>query len=204
MGWQCATEATQEPVTLEEARTHCRVSSHDDDVYLASLISVARRWVERRTALQLVSATWTWNVDEFPLQTQPFYVPVMPVQSVTSVKYYDGDGTQQTLSSSAYAVDITSRPGRIGLPYGYSWPIAQDRQNAVEIIFKAGFGGAAPTVAQSVAAVPKTIKQAILLLVGHWYENREPVNIGNIVSDIPLCVESLLAMEEPGNYMPSC
>ena len=202
MGWQCTTEPTAEPVTLEEARTHCRVSQHDDDAYIAALITTARRWVERQTSLQCVTATWTWTLDRFPLGLNPFYMPIVPLQSVTTVKYYDGDGVQQTVSADDYIVDTTSRPARIKPAYGDVWPIAQVRMNAVEIIFKAGYGGASPTVAQSVAAVPRPIKQAIMLLVGHWYENREPINIGNIVSAIPLCVESLLVAEAPGSYCP--
>ncbi|WP_312378837.1 head-tail connector protein [Pseudomonas oryzihabitans] len=38
----------------------------------------------------------------------------------------------------------------------------------------------------------KDVEQAILLLVGHWYANREAVVIGTIASDVPLAVERLL------------
>jgi len=43
--------------------------------------------------------------------------------------------------------------------------------------------------------VPENLKLAIKLLVSHWYENREPVNIGNIVNEISLTVNSLLSAE---------
>lgn len=36
------------------------------------------------------------------------------------------------------------------------------------------------------------VKAAMLLLIGHWYANREAVNIGNITSEIPFAVEALL------------
>ncbi|EPL9735169.1 head-tail connector protein [Citrobacter freundii] len=36
------------------------------------------------------------------------------------------------------------------------------------------------------------IKLALMLLVSHWYENREPVNIGNITSTLPFGVQALL------------
>ncbi|ORM66145.1 head-tail connector protein [Pantoea rwandensis] len=36
------------------------------------------------------------------------------------------------------------------------------------------------------------VRTAMLLLIGHWYANREAVNIGNITSEIPLAVDALL------------
>lgn len=38
----------------------------------------------------------------------------------------------------------------------------------------------------------KDVEHAILLLVGHWYANREAVVIGTIASDVPLAVDRLL------------
>ncbi|MCU6671165.1 head-tail connector protein [Enterobacteriaceae bacterium H4N4] len=36
------------------------------------------------------------------------------------------------------------------------------------------------------------VKAAMLLLIGHWYANREAVNINNITSAVPFAVEALL------------
>ena len=36
------------------------------------------------------------------------------------------------------------------------------------------------------------VEQAILLLVGHWYANREAVAVGTIATAMPLAVERLL------------
>jgi len=38
----------------------------------------------------------------------------------------------------------------------------------------------------------RDVEQAILLLVGHWYSNREAVVIGGAPSAVPLAVERLL------------
>ncbi len=42
-------------------------------------------------------------------------------------------------------------------------------------------------------SAPEDIQQAVLLLVGHWYENRETVNVGNITSELPLTTHALLS-----------
>ncbi|MTC72297.1 head-tail connector protein [Providencia sp. wls1914] len=36
------------------------------------------------------------------------------------------------------------------------------------------------------------VKNAMLLLIGQWYENREATNIGNITSALPFATEALL------------
>lgn len=41
-------------------------------------------------------------------------------------------------------------------------------------------------------ALTKDVKQAVLLLVGHWYANREAVVIGGAPAEVPLAVNRLL------------
>lgn len=41
-------------------------------------------------------------------------------------------------------------------------------------------------------ALTKDVQQAILLLVGHWYTNREAVVVGAAPASVPMAVESLL------------
>ncbi|MGB9845891.1 MAG: head-tail connector protein [Desulfotomaculales bacterium] len=43
--------------------------------------------------------------------------------------------------------------------------------------------------------VPERIKQAILLLVGHWYDNREIAAAGRLVNEVPFTVNALLWQE---------
>lgn len=63
-------------------------------------------------------------------------------------------------------------------------------------------GGAALTLASAgtgihfVGEIPPTIKSAMLLMVGHLYENREAVVTGPIATALPLAVESLLNMNK--------
>jgi uncharacterized phiE125 gp8 family phage protein len=57
--------------------------------------------------------------------------------------------------------------------------------NGIEIEFAAGLGDAAD-------AVPEPIRHAILMLVAHWYEHRDPLEIGSAAAAIPSAVSDLL------------
>lgn len=103
--------------------------------------------------------------------------------SVTSVKYLDGNGTQQTIASSDYLLDVVSVPGRVRLAYGASWPAHREQWDAVRVRYVVGW---------AVASVPQPIKQALLLLVSQMYEHRTPEVIGGAVSPIQFAVDALL------------
>ncbi len=112
-----------------------------------------------------------------------------PLASVTSVKYPDSAGTQTTLAASEYTVDTAVTPGRLFLKYGHYWPVTiLQPHSAVVVRFVAGFGAA--------SAVPEDLRQALLLLVGHFYENREAVIPQSGVSInpavVPLAYDSMI------------
>jgi len=115
-------------------------------------------------------------------------VPRPPLGTVTSITYYGTGGTAATMTADTYIVDTDSEPGRISLGYGKTWPSETLRPvKGVVIQYQAGYGSAA-------SSVPTRIKQAIKLLVGHMYENRENTDIKTFV-DIPYGVHALLGMD---------
>ncbi len=85
-----------------------------------------------------------------------------------SLQYYDTFGALQTVDPSLYLVRTPARvQGTIERAPSSSFPAVQgDRRYPVYITFTAGYG--AP------AQVPATIKQAVLLVIGWLYANREP------------------------------
>lgn len=174
-----------ELITLEEAKDHLRVDGVDEDALIEALTTTARQYVEKRCAIALYTQTWDWFLDCWP--TCPLQVPRPPLQSVTHIKYYDTDGVLQTLSASVYQADTSSRPGRIALADGQTWPLLQSQKlSAVQVRFVAGHIGL-------YGSEIRPVVQAMLLLIGHWYEHREEVNIGNITSRVPMAVDALLA-----------
>ena len=189
MNISLVTAPTAEPVTLEEAKNHLRVDITDDDTLIVSLILVARNVCEGINNHKFVTQTWNIFMDAFPGNNE-FILPksLSPLASVTHIKYTDEDSIQSTFNSSNYAVDIYSDPGRIKLMSDANWPSDPLYEiNAVEIQVVVGYGDDAD--------VPQEYKQAILLLLGHWYENREQVTVGEMAREIPMGVEALLWLD---------
>ncbi len=173
------------PVSLADMKLHLRIESGitADDTLITTLISAATTYCQEFQHRSYVTQTRYQYSDAFP---RWFSVPYPPLISVTSIVYIDTAGSQQTLDSGQYRVDIKNEPGRITEAYNVSWPATRDLTNAVVLTYSAGYGAA--------AAVPDTVKEAIKLLVNHWYEHRESVS-DIPVQVLPLAVESLLWLE---------
>lgn len=169
-------------ISLAEAKAFLRVDSDydDDDSYITSLIGVATNVVEQFTRRRLITQTYNIYYDEFP----PYMdLQVGNVASVTHVKYYDTDNTLQTLDTSEYDVDIRVKPGRIYQSEDGNFPNTYERANSVEVEFVVG---------SAASDVEDAIKQAMYIVIGRYYENRQDVVMGTQVNELPLMVEHLL------------
>lgn len=178
------TEPTAEPVTLFEAKEHLRVDTDDENTLIGSLIKAAREWCQTYTNRTFMTTTYAMTFDTFPYSGCAIKLPYPPLVSITHVKYYDTSGTQQTWSSANYSADTSSEPGRVLPAYNVVYPAVRPAENMCEIRYVAGYS--------SVATVPQSIKQAILLLVAQMYEMRQPEITGTIISKVSFAVESLL------------
>lgn len=187
MAIQVSIPPVEEPLTLDEAKAQCRVDVADDDTLITALIVAAREYCEARDWRAYVTQTLDLYLDAWPVGSQ-IELPRPPVQSVTSITYTDEDGTAATISASDYVLDTVTEPGRIVLKSNISWPsVTLQIVNGIVVRYVAGYGLA--------VAVPQRIKQAMLLLVGHWYENREQTTVGAVSRSIEFAVESLLGVE---------
>ena len=171
------TPAAEEPITVAEAKASpsLRVATATDDTAIGTLITTARKLAETYTLHALVTQTWELVLDGFP--TGGIIVPMPPLQSVSSIKYIDGNGDEQTLDALLYSVDDDSIPGLIVPAYGETWPVTRDEVNAVRVRFVAGFGDASD--------VPEDIKSWIKIMVGTMYDNPQAVIVGQTVETIP-------------------
>lgn len=176
--------APAEPVvSLAEAKAHLRVEHADEDAYITSLVQAATSHLDGWSGTlgrALVEQTWEVTLDAFPVGA--IHLPLGDVIAVTSVKYDDTAGDEQTVSSTDYFLDNRSLDGWV-VPFAdVSWPDTLDAVNAVRVRYTAGYGAA--------SAVPAAIRHAILMLVAHWYANREAVTAGG-ASALPMAVDAL-------------
>lgn len=173
---------TAEPLILEEVQDHLRADFDEEVAYLTRLIVAAREAFEKKTGMQLMTATWSGFLDRFPwYHTEPIRLAKPPTQSVTSVSYIDSSGVSQVWSASEYTVQTfagsSPQRGMISPKPDFLYPTTRRVPNAVTIDFVAGY--------QSADDVPADIKYALLAWIGHHYENRESVIVGQTATMVP-------------------
>lgn len=184
-GLSIVTGPSGDALELDEAKEHLRVTIDDDDAYIKRLIIVATNHVQEHTRWQLLSTTFDFRLDKFPSGSKPIELPVMNATGQPTITYIDANGVTQTLASTEWKVSLDRQPPRITPAYSKIWPTARREPDAVTIRFTAGW--------TDPSGILDDIKQAMLLLIGHLYENREEVITGTIQAKLERTVDALLA-----------
>ena len=170
-----------EPITLAEAKAYLRVEHDDDDDVIAALIAGARIHVEAATRRALVTQTWRMVRDVWPAGGRIAVMP-QPLRNVTAARVYREDGTTHSIDLQAFVADTASAVLAFA---AWSLPAPGRSLAGIEIDVEVGYGDASD--------VPEALKQAVRLLVAHWYENRGLVAVGHEVAELPATVTALLA-----------
>lgn len=184
------TPPAEDPVSVEQAKDNSRVEVGDEDALIAGLITSGTQVAEAFTRRQLITATLELSLDSFPAIDKPIQLPKPPLQSVTSIKYIDRDGVEQTLTG--FQVDTSCEPGRIAPAFGTSWPDTRDLLGAVKIRYVAGFGDP--------DAVPQGLRVAIQQMVSGWFENRESMETKTITRT-PMSAEFLMSPHRARRFL---
>lgn len=193
MPYVLITAPAAEPVTATEAKAQCRVTHSSDDTYFTHLIAAARTRCEVATGRALINQTWELRLDEWPyLSHMPvcdrnaIFITKPPVSSITSVKYLDTDGDEQTMvANTDYVVSLGDPITRIVPAEGTSWPSLQaDTPDAIRVRFVTGYGAAS-------TAVPSDLRSGILMLIEHFYRNRGDEVSGTITGKFDTASETL-------------
>jgi uncharacterized phiE125 gp8 family phage protein len=189
--------ATTLAVTVQDAKLHLNVSSTEDDTLITSQVKAATLLLEQKTSRCFVTQTRVLKADSFGdcryVQGQRVYPVRSPLKSVSSISYLDSGGATTVMPSSDYVVSTGDQPGYIAPSYNASWPDVYQQPNSVTVTYVAGHS----TVS---TGVPENVKQAVRMVVGHWYRNRESVLVGTISKEIEMGVDALLESEMRERY----
>ena len=179
------TAPSVKPIGLDEVKKNCNIDHGDDDALIEGLIDAAVSLLDGHAGERgqaMINQSWSVSMRQFCASIR---LPVGPLVSVTSVQYYNSSDVLTLASASLYGAFTDGLGAYISLKANQTWPSVADREDAVTVTWVAGFGATADKV-------PAAIRQAMLLLVGHWYQNRETVSVGDAVYQLPFAVDALL------------
>jgi uncharacterized phiE125 gp8 family phage protein len=162
MAHKVVTPVETEVVSLAEARLQCKLDSDDTtwDATLTALITAAREYAEHETQRALAPQTLEMALDRFPACGGEILLEMPPISSVTSIKYDDTGGVEQTLATSVYAFSAYGTARRVSLKYGQVWPSTLCQADAVRIHYVTGYD-----------ECPKAAKAAMLLHIEAEFPN---------------------------------
>jgi uncharacterized phiE125 gp8 family phage protein len=176
---------------MEEIKLHLRIPEGEtaEDALLDGLQDAAIEYVENHTNRKLMTQRWKVYFDDWSTGDS-FEIPYPPLQSIpsTGVVYTNSTNDSTTYGSTKWQSDTVSEPGRLVREYEESsWPTTATlhNKNPIAIEFVCGY--------TTGSNVPQSIKQAMLLIIGDLYENRENSMVGQPITTVPLAAKSLLA-----------
>ena len=189
MSLKIVTPPAVEPISLTEAKKHLRLAVDDadavaytaEDAAITRIITQAREYVEHQGLHSLITQTWDYYLDAFPVENF-IRLPLPPLQSVTSISYIDADGEDAVFTD----FEVLTHSGKIKKTYGIDWPVIYP-ESEIAIRFVCGFGADGEDV-------PARLMGAIYLLINHWHENSsESIAKYGVVSErIKLGVDALI------------
>lgn len=175
---------TVEPLTLSEVKSYLRlddITDTSDDIYISSLIIVAREFCEEYQHRAYITQTWELALQKFSIdqtdtlnndiQSSIIEIPKGRLQAINSFTYKDSAGVVTIMQQDIdYVVSTRGMLGKICPPFGKIFPVCLLYPlDPIIINFTCGYG-------DDGSKVPARIKQAMLLLISHWYENRMVIN----------------------------
>jgi len=173
MSVEVSTAPIGDPIPIDRARDHLRITGSDYDVEIRLVLAAVTKHIENLMGRALITQTLKLRRDQWPADGEDLQLPMPPAQSVSSITYTDTSGVVQTLSADDYDVDIYSTPARIRPAWGESWPSIRPVPNAITVTYVAGYGN-------SPDDVPENIRQAILVALATAYEYREAIAEGDL------------------------
>lgn len=186
-----ARDLSREPVSLASAKKHLGIRTDFRDEEIADLIVGARQQVEHESGMALVRRELVDNFAAFKDGTGAAHkLAYGPVHSVAAVSYLDGEGELVEVDPLPRVLQTGEYQWKLFPSAGSSWP-ALGAEPFVAVRYEAGYGPLADDPQDGAVEVPETLRRAVLLLIGHWFENHEGAVVGTIAAELPFGVRDL-------------
>lgn len=194
-------KSTYYPISIDELKSHIRMKigqTIEDDalnIFRNAAITYTEKYLNRKLSKQTVK----YYLDDFP-KCDWIELPFPPIRNIPSsgLVYTNSTNGSTTFSSTKWSQDIISEPGRLVLNYNDDWPtgITLANNNPISIEYQCGYGSTKlGSVGSTNIDLPADIKNAVLMIAGIWYENREEYVInefGNNFVKVPVGARELL------------
>lgn len=168
MNLKVITETTKEPILLDDVKQFLRIDYDEDDFILQTMVSAAREYAETFTRRSIANKTYELTINSYVDRISLANPPFVNIDTV--------------IDSNGETIDHK---------------VIEEYERAI-IAFNSFYETAKVTYQAGYDVVPNTIKQAMLILISHFYENRETVIVGTSVVKMPFSVESLLYPHKVG------
>ena len=175
-----------EPVSLVEAKNWLRLDTSDEDNLVQALITSARLVVEASVGVQLIAQSWRLAADRWP-GDRCISLPLRPVLTLDAIRIFDNQGDSEVIATMDYHADLAGMNPRV--QFLKAPPPPGQSLSGIQIDVTAGFGPAADDV-------PAALRQAILLLLARWFENR-----GDAAGDAHTLPDEIAALVSPWRAM---
>lgn len=194
------TAPTIKPVTLTEVKAALDISYTAKDTLITGLIAGATAWLDGWTGVlgrALCEQTWRQDYDGFRCWSNTkmprhyglqLRLPLKPVISITSVKYTDANGGEQTIGSTNYTLKEDEIGCYVEFITTYIPPTVGVESASVRVAYLAGYA-----TATGVWTGPESIKQAMFLVIRQWFDNPTAAIVGATIEKMPFAVQALLA-----------
>lgn len=186
------TSVPEQILSLEEVKANLKVQYSAEDDFIVSLINTAQDYLDVPNGVlgrSLLTQTWEYCL-QCPNEKGHLVLPMSPIQGVTNITYFD-------LTESEVSLDISDFYLYKNLDFAYlvpkkgnRWPSTFDRLDAIKVTFVCGFG--------SPSEIPVTVRQLAQLLIAHWFENRNPIIMGQTPYELPISIQNLINLNKKG------
>ena len=175
---------TASVMTVAEAKARLAIETTEDDALIQVMINSAEDFCQQYTGRFFIEQTAEYSLDELQIDLKYLEIPSHQATNILLVQYIDSSNVEITLGANAFFIDYEGMPLRVA-PVN-TWPTIRKKGfNNMTFTVVEGFGATS-------ASVPDAIINAVALLVGHQYKNRESVVVGTIASTLPMGVTAFL------------